>query len=126
MASITIHDRADEIRFEIFGRFEGSAVEEVQGRWSATCGSGFWRRITVDISGLSDYDANGRKLLREMYQQGAQFAASTPRSLVFLEQISAPLRQGTIMTLEPRRENLPAKKAAASQGKLPQAGTGSR
>lgn len=93
MATITIHDRADELRIEIAGRFSGDVVNDAAAHWKNTLRESPPRRFTVDISRLSGYDYQGCKLLSKMYHHGAHFAAATPLSLVFLNEISLPIRR---------------------------------
>lgn len=93
MATITIHDRADEFRIEIAGRFSGDVVNDAAAHWKTALRETPPRRFTVDISRLSGYDYLGCKLLSKMYHHGAQFAAATPLSLVFLNEISLPVRR---------------------------------
>jgi hypothetical protein len=93
VATITIHDRADEFRIEIAGRFSGDVVNDAAAHWKNALRENPPRRFTVDISRLNGYDYAGCKLLSKMYHHGAQFAASTPLSLVFLNEISLPLRR---------------------------------
>lgn len=102
MATIRIHDRADQLRVEIVGKFAGDTVREVASVWTNALLESAPRHFTVDISRLSGYDAEGRKLLRDMYHRGTLFAAKTPLSLVFLSEIStAPQRRLTVVS-EPR------------------------
>jgi hypothetical protein len=88
VAIVTIHDRADELRFEILGHFAGDSVSELATKWVLSLPNSFHRKFTVDISGMTDYDAAGRKLLYRMYRHGTQFACGTPQSLIFLKEIS--------------------------------------
>jgi hypothetical protein len=92
VAIVTIHDRADELRFEILGYFAGDSVSELATKWVLSLPNSFHRKFTVDISGMSGYDAAGRKLLYRMYRHGTQFACSTPQSLIFLQEISTPAK----------------------------------
>ncbi|HEY7302777.1 MAG TPA: hypothetical protein VH601_01580 [Bryobacteraceae bacterium] len=102
MATIKIHDRADEFRIEIAGKFSGHIVDEAAAHWKDALHEIPPRRFTVDISRLSGYDFPGCKLLNRMYHHGAQFAAATPLSLVFLSEISKPLRRpAAVRTLAP-------------------------
>lgn len=107
MATLKIHDGADEFRIEIAGRLAGESVEEIQVSWQNALAVPALRRFTVDISRLSGYDAAGRRLLREMHRHGTQFAAATPLSLVFLGEISTPLRRGPLLlrVAEPNRKH---------------------
>lgn len=97
MATFKIQDRAQEFRIEIVGRFAGGCVEEVRTAWQNALRGAVQRQMTVDLTGLSGYDAVGRKLLRDMHQHGTQFAAGTPDALVFLQEISTPVRRGPAM-----------------------------
>lgn len=93
LATIKIYDRADEFRIELAGRFAGEVVNDAAAHWKNTLLETPPRRFKVDISRLSGYDPAGCKLLSKMYHHGAQFAAATPLSLVFLNEISVPLRR---------------------------------
>ncbi len=93
MATIKIRDRADEFRIEITGRFAGVVIDEVAAHWKNELRPSSARRFTVDISGMNGYDQPGCRLLAKMYRHGAQFAAATPLSLVFLNEISTPPRR---------------------------------
>lgn len=92
--TVKIHDRADEFRIELIGKFSGDVVDEIASSWKAALADTLPRKCTVDISRLSGYDATGRKLLREMYQHGTQFAAGNPVALAFLNEISTQERKG--------------------------------
>ncbi len=99
MATIKIHDRADQVRVEIVGKFAGETVREVETVWKSVLDEAGSRQFAVDISRLSGYDAEGRKLLREMFQHGVTMAAKTPLSLVFLNEISsAPPRRLAVVS----------------------------
>jgi hypothetical protein len=99
VATIKMHDRADEFRFEILGKFAGSCVNDVAARWTAEAPESFHRKFTVDISRMTGYDQDGRKLLRKMHRHGTQFACGTPESLTFLREISATLKQVAVTTI---------------------------
>jgi len=116
VATFKIHDRADELRIEIAGKFCGDIVNEAAAHWKAALGETPPRRFTVDISRLGGYDYPGCKLLNQMYHHGAQFAAATPLSLVFLAEISKPVRRPaavrTLTPVEAKQAESPKTKAA--------------
>ncbi|MBV8070212.1 MAG: hypothetical protein JO270_09940 [Acidobacteriaceae bacterium] len=91
--TVKIHDRADEFRIELIGKFSGEIVNEVASNWKEALADTLPRKCTVDISRLTSYDGAGRKLLREMYQHGTQFAAGNPVALTFLNEISTSERR---------------------------------
>lgn len=99
MATYKVFDRATEFRIEIVGRLAGEGVQDVRQAWEQALREATSRRFFVDISRLSGYDAAGRKLLAEMYRHGTEFAARTPSSLVFLNEIaSTPRRPAELVT----------------------------
>jgi hypothetical protein len=100
VATIKIYDRANEFRIEIVGRFAKEGVAEVSDAWKAAQLGTVTRKFTVDITRLTSYDSAGCTLLRQMYRHGTQFAAGTPLSLVFLNELSAPLRHGPALVQE--------------------------
>jgi hypothetical protein len=110
MATIKIHDRADQVRVEIVGKFAGDTVREVEMVWKSLLDEAGSRQFTVDISRLSGYDAEGRKLLREMFQHGVTIAAKTPLSLVFLNEISSTSARRLAIVSEARPAIRPATK----------------
>lgn len=91
MAIIKIHDRADELRIEIQGDFSGSCVRDTSATWRASLPDAMHRRLTVDISEVCGCDAEGRKLLQEMYKHGTQIAAGNPKALELLTEVTGPL-----------------------------------
>ncbi|MBV8551757.1 MAG: hypothetical protein JOY54_10680 [Acidobacteriaceae bacterium] len=99
--TVKIHDRADEFRIELNGRFSGDVVDDVASAWKDALADVTARRLTVDISRLTGYDAAGRKLLRDMCQHGTQIAAGNPVALSFLHEISAPERRGPVLVQKP-------------------------
>jgi ABC-type transporter Mla MlaB component len=94
VAILTVYDDATEYRIEIAGNFVDSAVREADQNWRKALSENIQRKITVDISQLSNYDSAGCRLLRKMHQHGTVIAAATPRSLVFLQEITASPRRG--------------------------------
>ncbi len=119
VATYKIIDRADEFRIEIIGRFAGDGVPEVRRSWQQALRELAPRRLIVDISRLTGYDAAGRKLLADMYRHGTEFAARTPSSLVFLNEIANTPRTPAKLITAP----IPApQKTSAEQPLRPAAG----
>jgi hypothetical protein len=87
--TIYISDQADEFRIEISGRFADAAVEDAATAWRSALMVKVPRRISVDITRMTGYDSAGYSLLRDIYKHGTHIVAGTPRSLLFLTQISS-------------------------------------
>jgi hypothetical protein len=117
VGTLKVYDRADEFRFEILGKFAGSCVDDVAAQWTAKAPESFHRKFTVDISAMTGYDYAGKKLLREMLRHGTQFACSTPLSLTFLSEISAPLKHSGVTLIRDPAET-PRKATNSEQNAL--------
>lgn len=103
MATLKIRDWADEFRIEIIGRFAGSSTTEAANEWQRALNEGSSRRVVVDITRLSGYDAAGRQLLAHIYNHGTTIAAGTPLSLVFLHEITHSPKLDPGLVLEPSK-----------------------
>lgn len=104
MATYKIFEKANEFRIEIVGRFAGDGIQDVRQSWEKALQEAVPRRLSIDISRLSGYDSPGRKLLAEMYRHGTEFAARTPSSLVFLNEIAnTPRTPGALITAPVRK-----------------------
>lgn len=100
VATLKIRDWADEFRIEIIGRFAGRSTGEAENEWQHALSEASPRRIVVDITRLSSYDAAGRQLLTTMHNHGTTIAAGTPLSLVFLHEITDSSKGNSGLTLE--------------------------
>ena len=103
MATLRFRDWADEFRIEIIGRFAGSSTTEAANEWQRALNEASSRRVVVDITRLSGYDAAGRQLLAHIYKHGTTIAAGTPLSLVFLHEITHSPKLDPGLTLEPAK-----------------------
>jgi hypothetical protein len=120
MGAIEIQDRAAEFRIKITGKFTGDCVSQVSEMWIAALADCLSRQLTIDISGLTGYDVNGRKLLREIYLHGIRIAAATPLSLVFLNELSASRYRVTMIPERPARNSEVESKPPQSERGVPQ------
>jgi len=103
VATLKIRDWADEFRIEIIGRFAGSSTTEAANEWERALNEGSSRRVVIDITRLSGYDAAGRQLLADIYNHGTTIAAGTPLSLVFLHEITHSPKLDPGLVLEPTK-----------------------
>jgi len=85
--NLIFQDNATEFRVKIIGRFAGAAIARVRRLWRTVVKEGD-RRFVIDISQMADYDSAGSSLLHDMFRYGVTIAAATPKSLVFLGEIS--------------------------------------
>jgi hypothetical protein len=94
VARINVIDEAHVFRIEIEGRFAGEAVIQASICWLTALREDPSRTFTTDISELTGYDTAGLRLLRKMQKHGTCLGARTPRSLVFLHEVSEPASTG--------------------------------
>ena len=109
LATYKVLDGADEFRIEIVGKFAGQCVRDVSGCWHEALGKNIQRQIAVDISRISGYDTGGKTLLCEMHRHGTVIAASTPSSLVFLQEITSARRTPAVLHEAPKAVSRPAR-----------------
>jgi hypothetical protein len=102
MELLRVRDGSDEVRVDICGSLSGVVVEQLKATWEAFQADIFWRRFVVDISAMTEYDREGHRLLHELHKHGALFAAATPQSLQFLEEITSSTSD-RFLPIAPRR-----------------------
>ena len=98
MDLLHVRDGSEEVRVEVCGSLSGSLVEQLRTTWQNSQSTEFWRRFVVDISNLTGYDREGHQLLNQLHQHGVIFAAATPNSLGFLEEITTGIATRSALT----------------------------
>jgi hypothetical protein len=94
MLRISVTDHANSSTMKLEGKITGPWVEELRNSWLSLAPSLGSRALCLDLCGVSFVDANGKKLLREIYQKNsARFLADTPLTQYFAE--TAMQRPGT-------------------------------
>jgi len=113
--TLKINDNAGSLRVEILGRLAGSTVDELSRLWESILKEQAPRRFTVDVTNLSGYDHIGCALLRDMHRHGVHIAAASAASLVFLAEITAPVRpRPSLVPNKPVLKPAPGKSAQSS------------
>jgi len=69
------------------GKLIGPWVEELERVWNAVTSEQAAKHVVVDLCDVLFVDAEGRKLLERMYQQGARLEASGCVMNSFIEEI---------------------------------------
>ena len=72
MLKITIHNSTNAATLNLEGRLAGPWVEELERSWSAVRDDSAKKPVIVDLCEVTFVDAEGRKLLSSMYEQGAR------------------------------------------------------
>ena len=72
MLKITIHNSTNAATLSLEGRLAGPWVEELERSWQAVRDDSPDKPVIVDLCDVTFVDAEGRKLLSRMYEQGAR------------------------------------------------------
>ena len=83
-----------EIRWVLQGRLFGPQVTEVKAYWSTANRILKGRVCIVDLEELTFLDKRGRRLLRAMSRDGAQFVASGPNNRPLIEELEISSKWG--------------------------------
>jgi len=72
MLKITVHNSTNAATLNLEGRLAGPWVEELGRSWRAVKENSTEKPVIVDLCEVTFVDAEGRKLLSSMYEQGAR------------------------------------------------------
>jgi hypothetical protein len=83
MLRITIHENATAQTIQLEGKIVGPWVEELSRAWHSLATS---KELHLDLRGVAFVDAEGRELLREIYQRThAGFLSDSPLTRYYAE-----------------------------------------
>ena len=72
MLKITIHNSTNAATLNLEGRLAGPWVEELERSWRAVKDGSSDKPVIVDLCEVTFVDAEGRKFLSSIYEQGAR------------------------------------------------------
>jgi ABC-type transporter Mla MlaB component len=73
---ITWTSNEQQITLKLEGELAGPWVDETEHAWSDLVGAAPRKQVTVDLEDVSFIDADGRRLLARMLEQGAELQSS--------------------------------------------------
>ena len=91
---IIITETPTEIRWVLQGRLSGSQVTRVKGNWSTANRMRKGRTCIVDLEELTFLDKRGRRLLRAMSRDGAQFVAGGLHNRPLIDELKISSKRG--------------------------------
>jgi ABC-type transporter Mla MlaB component len=87
MLKITIHENSGMTTIQLEGKLVGPWVDELNRVWSSLLGSTSARKLEIDLRDIAFVDANGKKLLQEIYQMASvRFLTASPLTRHFAEE----------------------------------------
>jgi hypothetical protein len=91
---IIITESPTEIRWVLQGRLFGSQVTEVKDNWSTANRIRKGRSCIVDLEELTFLDQRGKRLLRAMSRDGAQFIANGLNHKPLIDELKISSKRG--------------------------------
>ena len=87
MLRITIHETSKRQTIQLEGKIVGPWVAELSRVWRSLAPALGSRELLLDLRGVAFIDADGRQLLREIYQQASvHFLADSPLTRYYVEE----------------------------------------
>lgn len=87
MLRITVHDNSSVRTIQLDGRIAGPWVAELDRVWESLAPSMRSKKLCLDLRGVTFADADGRRLLRDIYQRAnASFLANSPLTQHFADE----------------------------------------
>ena len=87
MLRITYDNSPQATVLKLEGRLAGLWVDEVARTWSDTIGDKPAKNVTVDLSNVTYVDAEGKKLLRWMFERGAKLVRGHLMTKYIVDQV---------------------------------------
>lgn len=89
MLRITIQETDDAVAIKLEGRIAGPWVDELDHAWEETASRLSSRKVSLDLCNVTYADADGKRVLRDIYAQtGARLVASTPSTQFLAEEVA--------------------------------------
>ena len=87
MFRITVQEEPDGTTLRLEGRVVGPWVAELNRSWPALISSLGYRKLLVDLCGVTHVDRDGMRILADIHKAtGARFVADTPMTKYFAEE----------------------------------------
>jgi anti-anti-sigma regulatory factor len=93
MLRITLVREAEPPTLKVEGKLSGPWVGELEHTWSEFLREGITPTVQVDLSGVTFISREGKKLLREMLEQGADLQSRSLMTQFILNQIRKEMKE---------------------------------
>jgi anti-anti-sigma regulatory factor len=88
MLRITTLEESGTKRIKVEGQIVGLWVKELEEFWKRLPPPSSNQKVVVDLTSVTFIDSSGKKLLRSMYERGAQLVACGCLTKFFVEEIT--------------------------------------
>ena len=97
MLKITIHDAPEALTFQVEGKLIGAWARELEHSWES-CALRGRKAPIVDLTGTLYIDAEGKRVLANLFRQGAFFLTAGPMTASIVDEITGASPQRTTWT----------------------------
>lgn len=87
-SSYHMHDGCSARRLDLSGFLSAELATEIEACWRTASSTLGCRALVIDVSRMTDAGESGHRLLRQWYQLGAQFVASSSNADTLIESIT--------------------------------------
>ena len=92
MLRITFHNDSQDVAFQLEGRLTAPWVEELSQYWRRALSNSGKANIRVDLTALTFVDDTGKKYLKTMHRQGAEFVTADCETKCIVDEITSTSR----------------------------------
>ena len=91
--AIYIHDEAARLRLRVAGDLDAAGAKQLASCWSTASSVVGFRKVVVDLTGLSAVDEPGRRLLEALHREGVEFLARSEFQIQLVSRITGAARK---------------------------------
>jgi anti-anti-sigma regulatory factor len=92
MLKTKLQASGNEITINLQGRLAGSSVQHLAELWNHIRTAELHKGIRVDLTGVSFFDVEGKGLLRQIRESGAELFADDALTQMFLDEVVGTAR----------------------------------
>jgi len=88
MLRITVQDGLQPTTLKLEGKLSGPWVDELERTWLELSSGTPAKAVTVDLTGVTTIDSEGKMLLTSMFRQGAKFRTAGVMTKHIIDEIT--------------------------------------
>lgn len=93
MLKITIHDSPESLTLQVEGKLIGDWAKELEQAWKTSSSTRNRKTITVDLTGILFIDEEGKRVLTNLFREGASFRTSGTMTTSIVAEITGKSRR---------------------------------
>ena len=93
MLKITIHDSSEALTFQVEGKLIGDWAKELEQAWKTASSTRDSKTLIVDLTGTLYIDEEGKRVLTNLFRDGALFRTSGTMTTCIVDEITGKSRK---------------------------------